>query len=381
MERGGISQADILITFATPNYSSHYPLLLETLRQGSGASNVVGCSGMGILTSDGEFEESPALAVLALSSDELSAVPFLFTANPEDPTFIEGEVLQFIRSNQGGSSILVLLSDIFNVHPSRLIQAVHERVGPIPIVGAAASAESTAGRTFQWCNEEITEQGVAGVLFSGPFTASVGVAQGCKPIGEPYIITKAQGNLVEEIASRPALDMLKEALDSLPPDEVQRALGSLFVGIAIDELKYPLTRGDYLVRNITGIDTTSGAIGIAEHVRVGQTVQFNLRDRQSAQDDMEETLKEMAEAVRDQSPSFGLYFNCLGRGLRIYDKPNHDVNAIKSFFGEIPLIGFMGNAEFAPVGKRNWVHNYTGVLALFSPDTRQQEGGGKPTSP
>jgi small ligand-binding sensory domain FIST len=133
----------------------------------------------------------------------------------------------------------------------------------------------------------------------------------------------------------------------------------------MDPAKSPLGRGDFLVRSLIGIDRESGSLRVAEPVRVGQTIQFQLRDAPAAAADLRATLRGMAAALDGRRPAFGLYFDCAGRGQGLFGVGDHDIGLIRETLGEFPLAGFFGNGEFAPVGGRNHFHTYTGVLVVF----------------
>jgi small ligand-binding sensory domain FIST len=139
----------------------------------------------------------------------------------------------------------------------------------------------------------------------------------------------------------------------------------IFAGLAMDPAKSPLERGDFLVRNLIGVDPASGAIAVAEAVRVGQTIQFQLRDAKAAREDLQVTLATLGAGLNGRRPVFGCYFNCSGRGQGLYGEPDHDVSMIREALGEFPLAGFFGNGELAPVGRQNFFHNYTGALLLI----------------
>jgi small ligand-binding sensory domain FIST len=130
----------------------------------------------------------------------------------------------------------------------------------------------------------------------------------------------------------------------------------------------PLERGDFLVRNLVGVDQSSGAVAVAERVRVGQTLQFQIRDAEASREDLRAMLDELAGRLGGRRPAFGCYFDCAGRGCGLFGVPDHDVTLIREKLGEFPLIGFFGNGEFAPIGRRNFFHNYTGALVVFPED-------------
>jgi len=193
----------------------------------------------------------------------------------------------------------------------------------------------------------------------------IGVAQGCEPIGEPYVVTRGERNVVQAIAGRSAVDVLRDAIRSVPDYERRVPQAGIFAGLAIDPAKSPLERGDFLVRNLAGLDRESGAVGVAEPVSVGQTIQFHIRDAEAARADLEAMLARVGRDLAGRRAAFGVYFDCAGRGQGLYGTPDHDVTLIRERLGTWPLAGFFGNGEFAPVGGRNFFHNYTGVLVVF----------------
>jgi small ligand-binding sensory domain FIST len=365
LEQAGLNRADLAVVFATTNYQSEYPRLLGTLRAASGASSTVGCSGLSVLTSDGEFEGRPGVAVLVVASTSIRARPFLVRTTPSEAVSPGRTIRRLIDPLPDGPRLLVVLPDPFSVHTANLITEVEEDPAVLPIVGAAASSAPGQRGTFQWCGPEIGTHAVAGLLLTGEFALRLGVAQGCQPIGNPSRISRARGNQIVELDGRPALERLQETVAALSKDEAERATHSLFAGIAREEAESPIGQGDLLVRNLIGVDHNSGVVAVAEEVRQGQIVQFVLRDVQAARADMRRMVETLYVATRRIRPRFGFYFNCLGRGVGLYGEPNHDLSLIKELFPTLPLIGFFGNAELAPVGGKNYAHSYTGVLAII----------------
>jgi small ligand-binding sensory domain FIST len=365
LERAGVDRTDLAVVFATPNYQSEYRELLEAVRAVSGAPSLVGCTGMSVLTSDGEFEGHPGVAVLVATSNAIRARPFLVPATSADASSPGRTIRRLIDPLPEGPRLLVLLPDPFSVHVANLITEVEEDPAILPIVGAAASGGPGQPKSFQWCGAEIGVHAVAGLLLTGEFTLRLGVAQGCQPIGQPSRISRAEANQIIELDGRPALECLQETVAMLPKAEIERAAHSLFAGIAHEDAHRPIHQGDLLVRNLVGVDPSSGAVAVAEQVRQGQIVQFVLRDARAARADMRRMLETLYAATQRIRPRFGFYFNCLGRGVGLYGDPNHDINLIREFFGDLPIVGFFGNGELAPVGGKNYVHSYTGVLAII----------------
>jgi small ligand-binding sensory domain FIST len=320
----------------------------------------VGCSGAGVLSDEGEMEGRQGVATLVLAGGELEALPFVVQG-----TDVAEKIGRRVSAGSGEGSLLVLLPDTFHFHLPRLLADLRQATGDAPVAGGAASGSPMDQATFQWSGGEIVQGGVSGVLLSGSFRTLTGVAQGCRPFGQAYTVTKAEGNVIQELAFGSAVDALGEAVSTLSAAEREAAGPAVFVGLPVDETSTGRDRGDFLVRQIVGADSDSGAIAVSEQVEVGQTVQFHVRTAAAAHEDMVETVSRLSLELGGIPPEFGLYFNCMGRGIGLFGQRDHDVSTIRHVLGRFPFVGFFGNAELAPVGGRNFVHNYTGALVLF----------------
>jgi len=353
----GVERADVALVFVSSDCGPRAHELLHAVRRTTGAPVVLGCSGAGVLTERREVERGPAVAVLVVTDERLVVTPFLLAA--QGPGTGE-QVAQRVGQTVAEGGCLVVLPDAVGLDPGALLDGLHEALGFVPVVGAVAAGEPT----FELYATEAVRGALAGVAFSG-LAPMIGVAQGCMPIGEPYVVTRADGNAIEQIAGRPALEVLGDAIRALPRGEERIRRAGVFAGLAMDPAKSPLERGDFLVRNLVGLEQASGAVVVAERVRVGQTVQFQIRDAEASREDLTATLETLARRLGGRRPAFGAYFDCAGRGQGLFGVADHDVTLIRKHLGEFPLVGFFGNGEFAPVGRRNFFHNYTGALVVF----------------
>jgi len=214
--------------------------------------------------------------------------------------------------------------------------------------------------------EEEFRSGAVAVLVHGPVEIRAVVSQGCRPIGRHFVVTKAEQNVILELSGKPPLAQLQEVFDTLTPREQELVQSGLHVGRVINEYQETFGRGDFLVRNVVGADRKSGAIAIGDFVRPGQTVQFHIRDAETA----DEELRELLSAARDSgggSPLGALMFTCNGRGTRMFSQPHHDAGALGEVLGGIPLAGFFAQGEIGPVGGHSFLHGFTASIALFSP--------------
>ncbi len=346
--------------FATEDWLPHLEDTLELVRLHGHVPQLVGCSGWGVIGNRTELEAEPGLSLLFLAMPENCFE--VFSLDEEQLTsFPDSLAASAAREKTDFSGWLILASPVFG-GLERWLMEIHKACPGVPVLGGLASAASGEVALFQ-----------DGHLISGPVLA-IGckhplqlrwlISQGCRPIGDPFPITKAEGNLILEIGNVPAYQTLESAFLSIPAEERVSVKNNLFVGLAVSEYIEEYRRGDFLIRNILGADPHTGALAIGASPRVGQTIQFQLRDARSAHEDLVETAADLAKNVSD---ILGLVlFSCAGRGRGLFGTPNHDAAVLAETLGEIPLAGFFCNGEIGPVGGRSFVHGYTASAAVLT---------------
>ena len=365
MDQAGVSRADAAMVFFTAEHAANSQHLLSTLRRVTRSEKIVGSSGAGILTGAGEIEGAPGVAVLVFASDEIQSQPFLFQPLRERDEQVGAQIAQTVGAVADSGSLLILLPDTYNGQPHQLLDSMEQRLGFLPVVGAGSSEGGIAQATYQVCGETLTSNSVAGLELSGSFGAAIDITQGCQPITEPMVITKAERNLILEIDHRPAVEAFLRVLKGPLAEDLRRALMFVFVGLPATANQNHIAPGEYLVRNIVGLDPAKGILGVADQVREGQQMIFALRDGQRAREDLNQMLQRQAQKLNGKKPAFGLYFNCCARGNSLYGMPGIDTAYIRQALGDFPLLGLFGGYELAPLGRANHLFAYTGVLALI----------------
>ena len=363
-ERSGADYADLCVVFATSAAYGQAPQMLNAIHRATGARAVVGLSGAGVLTERGEHEDSgdgeTACAVLVVKTDALRLLPFLVDEtgglSGAAGTVAGGRVLEADMDE----ALVAILPDAVELAPDEVLAGLTEIASRVQIVGGVGAGKPV----FELFNSQVARGAMAGLAVDG-CAPVVGVAQGCEPIGEPFVITRGDGQVVREIAGRPALEMLRQAVGLVPDAERRLRTAGLFAGLAMNPAKSPLGRGDFVVRGLVRADQASGAVAVADSVHVGQTIQFQIRDARASAEDLARTLDAVAASLAGRRPAFGLYFNCAGRGQGLYGVPDHDVGLIRERLGAFPLVGFFGSGEFAPCGRQSFFHTYTGVLVVI----------------
>jgi small ligand-binding sensory domain FIST len=178
------------------------------------------------------------------------------------------------------------------------------------------------------------------------------------------VVTKSHDNVIEQVGGKPTLKALQDAIESMPEDQRELLHNGLLIGRAISEYRDTFGRGDYLVRNVIGVDQESGAVSMADYIRTGQTVQFHVRDADTADEDLQQMLEAQKES---DAPAGGLLFSCNGRGTKLFPEPCHDIGVARRVMPATPIAGFFAAGELGPVGGRNFIHGHTASMALFRP--------------
>jgi small ligand-binding sensory domain FIST len=347
--------------FASSDYRAHLADFVELIQVHGHAPVIAGCSGSGLIGTGAEAERAQGFSLLFLNLPETELFPFHFAATEAQ----EASTPADWRKLAGTDSVdaWIVLADPTSIAIEPWIDEWNESFPGIPCIGGLGSGGPRGDDIFILHGDELIEGGVA-IGFRGGLRVRAIVSQGCRPIGEPLTITGTDQNIVTSLASRPAYVALTEAFEALPETAKPKARGNLFAGLAMSEYVDEFKTGDFLVRNILGADAENGAVALGAWPRVGQTLQFQLRDRESAAAELRALL-----AAADQSrnrPFASLVFSCAGRGKNLFGAASHDAGALVAQFGPIPSAGFFCNGEIGPVGARNFIHGYTASIALLA---------------
>ena len=361
----GGGQVDLAFLFASAAYAEEFPHLVAAARRAVGARLLVGCSGQGVIGPGREVEGEPALAILATALPDAALRAVRLTQGTLERCRTRGHWYETTGVAPADLTAWILFADPFTFDADGLLTAWADAYPGIPVVGGLASGEFRLRRTHVFLDEQVYDQGAVALALGGPYEIRTIVSQGCTPIGEPWTITGAAGNVIEMIARRPAYQVLRDTIDALPADVRLRARGNLFVGLAIDERRERWRRGDFLIRNFLAADAQAGTLSVGAIPRVGQTVQFQLRDREAADEDLRALLDAATADLGGREAIAALLCSCNGRGIGLFGTPDHDAQAVADRLGPVPLAGLFCNGEVGPVGSRNFLHGYTASIPLL----------------
>jgi len=359
--RLGRTPIDLVSVFFSVHHADGADRLATVLTGTLHPRLLLGCSGEGVIAGSEEVETTPAITVWAAVLPEVHLHPVHSSFSPTqdrfhltgwpDPGIDEGTFLLF--------------ADPFTTPIQDILGILDDRYPGAKAIGGLAGGGQEVGTNRLLLNDQVFDGGLVGVRLSGAVDIRPVISQGCRLIGERFVVTKAERNLIHELGGAPALERLQAVFESMSEEDRARANRAVHIGIVIDEHRNRFGRGDFLIRNLLGADRTTGTVAIGEVVQEGQTVQFQLRDAASASDEFNSLLT--AEQERQRHPPLGaLMFSCCGRGQGLFGTPNHDAETASVRLGSIPLAGFFAQGEIGPVGGRNFLHGYTASLALFA---------------
>ena len=359
------TSVDLAVVFAAPQYAPHYADVLAEIRARLDPRVVIGCSGQGVIGTDREVEDMPAISILAFSLPGALLSPHHVTQAvlAED----SGRWAASLGAEQADANAWLIIADPFTLDPDLLMSTLSMTYPDAPLVGGLASGHPRLRGTHVFLDGEVHIEGAVALALGGPYTVQPVVSQGAEPIGQTWTITGAHENVVESLGMRPALEILAETFRDLPEETQQRARSNLLVGLAMNEYQDEFQRGDFLIRNLLGINQEAGELVIGAAPRIGQTLQFQLRDPDAADQELTFLLDRTRDELEGRPAVGGLLFACNGRGIGLFGNADHDAKAVTNHLGAIPLAGFFCNGEIGPVAGKPFVHGFTASLALIVP--------------
>ena len=349
---------DLAFVFFSPHHTESVEFLTSMVQERLHPKVLLGCSAESVIGGDQEVEGHPALCLWAANLPGTTLVPFHLQFSQVGEGFKVSGWPETMPGAATDPSFLVI-GEPFTTPTDVLLGELSTRVLGAPVIGGMASGGHEPGANRLVFNDAVVDEGVVGVAVTGAAHIRTVVSQGCRPIGDRFMITHAEQNIIHELSGKPALDRLREVFALLSPAEQRQAERALHLGIVIDEQKDHFERGDFLIRNLVGADQQTGSFALTDLVKEGQTVQFQLRDSSSASEDLHALMTEESIAKG------ALIFSCNGRGQRFFKTPHHDVTAVHARMGGIPIGGFFAMGEIGPVGGNNFLHSYTASIAFF----------------
>jgi len=353
------------LVFMTPHYFDKSAQALELIRLHAQVPLLVGCSGSSLIAGRRELEDEPGISVALYALPGAQLKPFRFTQEQVEEANGPGYWHHETGVLPDQASGWLAFADPFHLDCEAWVRSWSEAYPTLPIFGGLASGNFTAQSTQLYLNGDAFEEGGVALAVGGDVELRGVISQGCTPIGDTWTITRAEHNFIQEIGNRPAYQMLAETFNQLSAVEQKKCQGNLFIGLVVNEYLEDYHRGDFLVRNLISADPQSGVLAVGALPRLGQTMQFQRRDAEAADEDMRELLGRAKARLSGRTIYGGCLCSCNGRGAGLFGKPDHDAALVQETLGPFGLAGFFCNGEIGPIGDRIFLHGYTASLALF----------------
>ena len=347
------------VLFASAHFHDSAEALLAAVTEQTGPIPLIGCVAEAVAGGSREVESEPAVS-LWLAAEvgpvETFAMAFVRTAS--------GGAYGGYQFGPGRAGVCLMICDPFTFPAEYLLDHLNSQDAGMLVMGGMASGGTGRRESRLFLDGRVLSEGAVGAYLPQAEIRPL-VSQGCRPIGDPFTVTAAEGNYVVELGGRPAMTRLQELAASLSGRDLELLTDGVLVGIVINEYGGERHQGDFLIRGILGATPETGAIAVGDEVQVGQTLQFHVRDAESADQDLQRTLEQEAAALGGRRPAGALLFTCNGRGSRLFPGPDHDARLLAEVLGDIPVAGFFCAGELGPVGGQNYLHTFTASIALF----------------
>ena len=364
---------DMVVAFASAHHAGSFADVPSLVGAALPGGVLIGCSSGGVIGAGAEVEHRPGFAMTAARLPGVSITPF----HVEDAVLPDGDAPPqdweaLFHASSTDDPQFLLLADPFSVRGEFLLMGLDFAFPGSVKIGGLASGGSQPGSNALFLGDEVHRGGVVGLAFSGDIVIDTVVAQGCRPIGAPMQITGCQRNVLIEVDGQTPFEALKGVFAGLSDRDRQLAQHSLFLGIVMDEMNESPLQGDFLIRNIVGVDGQRGFLAIGEMLKEGQIVQFHLRDADTSAQDLDAVLERYLDTHAAHGEAGALLFSCLGRGSYLYGRADHDTDMFRDKLGPMPLTGFFCNGEIGQVGGSTYLHGYTSSFGVFRPKTDLQ---------
>jgi small ligand-binding sensory domain FIST len=352
---------DLAVVFAAGAHVIAPEATLEGIHEALAPDQLIGCAAAGVIGARREVEDGTAVAVWAAHLESATAAAFHSVVEELG----DGTGALAGMPELAGADGALILADPASFPTDAVLRYLSDTAPTVPLMGGLASARTLDGGAVLLCGDEVHGDGAVGVRLDGVEMLPC-VSQGATPIGPELTITAAEGNLIAELAGKPALEKLRETIEGLPPEDLRLVRGGLLIGIVVEANKPEYVQGDFLVRGLVGADPATGHVAVAADVRPGQVVRLHARDAASADRDLRDALGVRMRALGGRNPAGALLFSCNSRGRDMFGTADHDAEVVDDGLGGAPAAGFFAAGEIGPVGGQAFLHGFTATVAVFA---------------
>lgn len=360
------AQPDVALLFTSGEHMANTDEIAAAVTELLSPGALIGTTACSVAAGAREIEEETAAVLWAGSLGSgtgLRARAIQLSGLPDPAADDDALAAALDEVVADGDPSMIVLADPYSYPVDAALVHWAERWPHVSVLGGLSSGAPMPGGNRIVVDGGVHRSGAAALIVGGSVTVTHLVSQGCRPIGQPYIITEAEGNVVRSLGGLPPFERLQQTFSKLDPADQQLVQRGLHVGRVTDERKIDFERGDFLIRGVLGADRESGAIAIGDEAPIGATVQFHVRDARTADEDLHAALANRSPGAR--AASGALLFTCNGRGTHLFETPHHDASVLAEHLSA-EVAGMFCAGEIGPVGTRSYVHGFTASMALFA---------------
>ena len=352
---------DLVIAFVAGYQPEDFENAMKRIGELTGAQTVLGVTCQSLVAGKQELENTMGISLWAAQLPEAEVTPmFLELQSAEGKSGFSG----LPQDGWEADSVVIMLSEAYSFPADGLLAHMNSNHPGVRVFGGVSDSGLNPSDARLMLNRDAFDRGAVAVRISGVKVSTV-VSQGCRPIGSTFIVTDSERNIVGALGGQPSFDVIKQIYAALPTQDQARVEQGLHLGIAMTELKDEFQYGDFLIRNVIGIDEETSTITVGDYIRKGRTVQFHIRDQVSASIELRSMLEKEIKKQSESSPTAALIFTCNGRGSNLFEQPHHDAALVGEIVGDVATAGFFAAGEFGYVGCSNFLHGFTASIALF----------------
>jgi small ligand-binding sensory domain FIST len=356
---------ELILAFVSSHFTDELDRVTALVRAQSGGGLLVGCTAGGVIGGGSEVEGEPAVSITVAQLPGVEMSPFYLAPQAVADAGARDKWQAAVRCEPSSEPSFVLLADPFSCPADRLLAGLDSTFPAGSKIGGLASGATRPGSNRLYLGGNSYAAGAVGIALTGNLVVDTVVSQGCRPIGDPMFVTACRDNLILDLDGTPAIDVLRHLYERLSSEDRELFRHALFLGLVMNERQQSYGPGDFLIRNLLGVNESPRSIAVGAALHENMVVQFHLRDRRTAAGDLQEMLGRYAVDATSRPPAGALLFSCLGRGAGLYGVPDHDSRMFRSHVGDVPLGGFFCNGEIGQVQGSTYLHGYTSAFGMF----------------
>lgn len=352
---------DLVIAFVAGYSPEDFESAMKRIGELTVGRTVLGVTCQSLVAGSQELENTMGISLWSACWPDADVTPMFLELQSKDG---HSEFAGLPQDGWKDDSVVIMLSEAYSFPADGLLDHLNSSYPGVRVVGGVSDSGITPSDARLMLNGDMYDRGAVAVRISGVAVSTV-VSQGCRPIGGTFIVTDSERNIIGTLGGQPSFEVIKKIYAGLPTQDQARVEQGLHLGIAMTELKDEFQYGDFLIRNVIGIDEESGTITVGDYIRKGRTVQFHIRDQVSASIELRSMLETEIKNETGGAPTAALIFTCNGRGSNLFEKPHHDAALVSEIVGEVATAGIFAAGEFGYVGSSNFLHGFTASIALF----------------